>query len=114
MADLNVIHVATIKDAVIYNEVFEILGRGPNNLSVLLIDKNGKKYLGCHDASWCTDEFKDFKERKGFKQILTQKQIQVLDRIYESVMPHSGNYVATDHFNMRLEEWGLTKVESEI
>lgn len=108
---MNVIHIATEADAVLVNQVADILGKGPSNLSVNLVDANGNKYLGCHSSAWTEEDFQLFKGRTGFSEFCTQEQLDALDRLYESAMPASEEYNALDHWLLRLEEWGLSPVE---
>lgn len=108
---MNVIHIATEADAVLVNQVANILGKGSNNLSVPLLDANGNKYLGCHSSAWTEEDFALFKARTGFSEFCTQEQLDALDRLYESAMPASEEYNALDHWLLRLEEWGLSPVE---
>jgi hypothetical protein len=42
------------------NELAELLGKGPNNLSVKLQDWNGGIWYGCHSAAWDAQDFYDF------------------------------------------------------
>ena len=107
---MNVIHIATEADAVLVNQVANILGKGPSNLSVQLVDANGNKYLGCHSAAWTDEDFAAFQARV-FAALCTQEQLDALDRLYESAMPTSDDYVAIDHWNAKLSEWGLSPVE---
>lgn len=107
---MNVIHIATIQDAILVNQVAEILGKGPNSLSVLLQDKIGNNYLGCHSSAWTEDDFSAFQERV-FRELCTQEQMEALDRLYESSSPESHNYIPTDHWGAKLLEWGLYPVE---
>lgn len=108
---MNVIHIANEADAVLVNQVANILGKGSNNLSVLLQDANGNKYLGCHSSAWVEEDFQLFKARTGFSEFCTQEQLDALDRLYESAMPASDEYNALDHWLLRLQEWGLSPVE---
>lgn len=108
---MNVIHIAPEADAVLVNQVANILGKGPNNLSVPLLDANGNKYLGCHSSAWTEEDFQLFKARTGFSGFCTQEQLDALDRLYESAMPASDDYVAIEHWNAKLSEWGLSPVE---
>lgn len=111
---MNVIHIATEADAVLVNQVANILGKGPSNLSVQLVDANENKHLGCHSSAWTEEDFQLFKGRVGFEQFCTQEQLDALDRLYESAVPASDGYVAIDHWSEKLSEWGLSQVESEI
>lgn len=108
---MNVIHIATEADAVFVNQVADILGKGPNNLSVQLVDANGNKYLGCHSSAWTEEDFQLFKARTGFSEFCTQEQLDVLDQLYESAMPESEEYNALDHWLLRLQERGLSELE---
>ena len=107
---MNVIHIATEADAVLVNQVADILGKGPSNLSVQLVDANGNKYLGCHSSAWTSEDFSAFQARV-FAALCTQEQLDALDRLYESAMLASNDYVAIDHWNAKLAEWGLSPVE---
>ena len=109
---MNVIHVATIEDAPLVNQVAEMLVGGSNNLSVLLEDKDGNQYLGCHSSAWTVDDFESFK-RRDFASLCTQEQLDALDRLYESAMDDSSDYSALDHLKARLDEWGLSVVHVE-
>lgn len=107
---MNVIHISTEADAVLVNQVANILGKGPNNLSVQLVDANGNRYLGCHSSAWTEEDFSAFQARV-FAALCTQEQLDALDRLYESAMPTSDDYVAIEHWNAKLSEWGLSTVE---
>ena len=107
---MNVIHIATEADAVLVNQVANTLGKGPNNLSVQLVDADGNKYLGCHSSAWIEEDFAAFQARV-FAALCTQEQLDALNRLYESVMPVSDDYVAIDHWNTKLSELGLSPVE---
>lgn len=107
---MNVIHIATEADAALVNQVANTLGKGPNNLSVQLVDANGNRYLGCHSSAWTEGDFSAFQARV-FAALCTQEQLDALDKLYESAMPASDDYVAVDHWNAKLSEWGLSTVE---
>ena len=107
---MNVIHIATEADAVLVNQVANILGKGPSNLSVQLVDVNGNKYIGCHSSAWTSEDFSAFQARV-FAALCTQEQLDALDRLYESAMPASDDYIAIEHWNAKLSEWGLSPVE---
>lgn len=107
---MNVIHIANEVDAVLVNQVANILGKGPSNLSVQLVDAKGNKYLGCHSSAWTSEDFATFQARV-FAALCTQEQLDALDRLYESAMLASNDYVAIDHWNAKLAEWGLSPVE---
>ncbi len=107
---MNVIHISTEADAVLVNQVANTLGKGPNNLSVQLVDANGNRYLGCHSSAWTEEDFSAFQARV-FAALCTQEQLDALDRLYESAMPASDDYVAIEHWNAKLVELGLSLVE---
>ncbi|TCB77439.1 hypothetical protein [Acinetobacter sp. ANC 4173] len=114
MSNLAIIHIATIEDAPIINGIAEILGKGPDSLSVLLQDSNGRKYLGGHSWAWVEEDYQAFKSRQGFDQILTTEQLEALDRLIESVVTLTSEYNAVnDHWAPKLAELGLSEVITE-
>ena len=107
---MNVIHIAAEEDAVLINQVAEMLGKGQNNLSVPLIDGLGNSYLGCHSSAWVEQDYVAFSKREGFSSFCSQEQLEALDRIYESVFHYSNTYVATEQWSKKLSELGLSAI----
>jgi hypothetical protein len=102
---MNIIHVAKESDAILLNQVAESLGKGPDNLSVRLQDKDGNIYLGCHSSAWIESDYELFKNRVGFSDFCTQEQLDALDRLLESI---DNEAIPLDHWNAKLIEWGLS------
>lgn len=106
---MNIFHVATKEDSVYINKVCANLGKGSENLGILLLDASGNEYLSCHSSAWTAEDYEIFVNRTGFSEFCTNQELEALDRLKESVEPDSPDYIATEHIARVLEEWGLHK-----
>ena len=92
------------KDAI--NQIAEIYGCGPNNLSVKLQGADGI-YWGCH-SWWKPEHYAVFSDDELRQQELPSELQPALEFLYERLMLDGD---AQDNWQQALEEMGLSLVE---
>lgn len=95
------------KDAI--NQIAELYGCGPNNLSVKLIDSNGAVYWGCH-SWWKPEDYAIFSDDELRQQVVPTELQPSLEFLYERLML-DGN--SQENWQSALDELGLSLVEAE-
>lgn len=100
---VNIIHDAH-KDAI--NQIAEIYGCGPNNLSVKLQGADGI-YWGCH-SWWKPEDYAVFSDDELRQQLVPTELRPSLEFLYERL---SLDDAAQENWQQALEEMGLSLVE---
>ena len=95
------------KDAV--NQIAELYGCGPNNMSVKLQGADGI-YWGCH-SWWKPEDYALFSDDELRAQIVPTELAPALEHLYERLML-DGN--SQENWQSALDELSLTLVETEI
>lgn len=105
--NLSVVNIApdTHKDAI--NQITELYGCGPNNLSVKLQDGEGAIYWGCH-AWWKPEDYALFSNTELRAQVVPPRLAPSLEFLYERLVL-DGN--AQENWQAALTELSLTLVE---
>ena len=73
----------THKDAI--NQIAELYGCGPNNLSVKLQDADGNIYWGCH-SWWKPEDYALFSDAELRAQIIPSELQPSLEFLYERIV----------------------------
>lgn len=92
------------KDAV--NQIAELYGCGPNNLSVKLIDSTGAVYWGCH-SWWKPEHYAIFSDDELRAQIVPSELQPSLEFLYERLVLNGD---PQDNWQAALAENGLSPV----
>ena len=95
------------KDAV--NQIAELYGCGPNNMSVKLQDADGI-YWGCH-SFWKPEDYAQFSDAELRVQIVPIELAPSLEHLYERLMLDGDSQ---ENWQSALDELSLTLVETEI
>lgn len=88
------------------NQIAELYGCGPNNISVQLQDVNGAVFWGCH-AFWTPEDYAAFSDPTLREQVIPSNLLTSLEFLYERLVLE-GN--AQDNWKAALIELGLTEV----
>ena len=94
------------KDAV--NQIAELYGCGPNNLSVKLQDANGI-YWGCH-SWWKPEHYAYFSDDELRAQVVPPELLPSLEFLYERLVLDDD---AQENWQAALSELGLNIAETE-
>ena len=94
------------KDAI--NQIAELYGCGPNNLSVKLQGADGI-YWGCH-SWWKPEDYAQFSDDEMRAQIIPAELQPALEHLYERLMLDGD---AQENWQSALGELGLSLVEAE-
>jgi len=95
------------KDAL--NQIAELYGCGPNNLSVKLQDAEGNIFWGCH-SWWKPEDYAIFSDDELRQQVVPTELQPALEFLYERLML-DGN--SQENWQSALDELGLSLVEAE-
>lgn len=109
MFNLSVVHIIpdAHKDSI--NQIAELYGCGPNNLSVKLQDTEGNIFWGCH--SWCNPEDYAVFSDDGLRQQIVPTELQSsLAFLYERLMLEGS---AQENWQAALADLNLTQVNEE-
>ena len=108
MFNLSVVNIVpdTQKDAI--NQIAELYGCGPNNLSVKLQGEDGV-YWGCH-SWWKPEDYAQFSDAELRAQIVPSELSPSLEHLYERLML-DGN--AQENWTAALALHGLSEVQEE-
>ena len=109
MFNLSVVNIVpdVHKDAV--NQIAEIYGCGPNNLSVKLQDAEGNIFWGCH-SWWKPEDYAVFSDEELRQQVVPTELAPALEHLYERLVL-DGN--SQENWQSALDELGLSLVEPE-
>lgn len=104
MFNLSVVNIVpdTHKDAI--NQIAEIYGCGPNNLSIKLQDAEGNIFWGCH-SWWKPEDYAIFSDTALRNQVVPIELQPYLEFLYERLVL-DGN--AQENWQQSLEENDLT------
>jgi hypothetical protein len=94
------------KDAI--NQIAELYGCGPNNLSVKLQGADGV-YWGCH-SWWKPEDYAVFSDDALRQQVVPAELQPALEHLYERLMLDGD---AQENWQSALDELGLNPVEAE-
>ena len=103
---VNIVHDAH-KDVV--NQIAELYGCGPNNLSVKLQDTEGNIYWGCH-SWWKPEDYAVFSDDELRQQVVPAELQPALEHLYERLMLDGSSQ---ENWQSALDELGLSVVEAE-
>ena len=95
------------KDAI--NQIAELYGCGPNNLSVKLQDGEGAIYWVCH-SWWKPEDYAFFSDEELRSEIVPVELLSSLEFLYERLML-DGN--AQDNWQAALKDLALFLVQEE-
>ena len=98
----------THKDAI--NQIAELYGCGPNNLSVKLIDSNGAVYWGCH-SWWKPEDYAVFSDAELRAQIVHAELLPSLEYLYERLVLDGDTQ---ENWQQALVEMRLSLVEHTV
>ena len=109
MFNLSVINIIpdAHKDAI--NQIAELCGCGPNNLSVKLQGEDGI-YWGCH-SWWKPEDYGQFSDAELRAQIVPTELQPSLEFLYERLMLNDD---AQENWATALVELGLTLAQDEV
>lgn len=118
MHNLSIVNIIPEEFVSEINELANILGMGENNLSIKLIDEQGKLYYGCH-SWWEIDKYITFKDHgrlskmginiDTYKQALTLLHEFLIDtRNYDEEIRSIPSY----NWENALKELNLTQVDN--
>ena len=109
MFNLSVVNIIpdAYKDAI--NQIAELYGCGPNNLSVKLKNSAGKVLWGCH-SWWKPEDYAIFSDDELRQQVVPVELQPSLEFLYERLML-DGN--SQENWQSALDELGLNLVEAE-
>lgn len=109
MFNLSVVNVVpdAHKDAI--NQVAELYGCGPNNLSVKLQGADGSIFWGCH-SWWTPEDYAQFSNDELRQQVVPTELQPSLEFLYERLMLDGD---AQENWQSALNELNLTTVEEQ-
>lgn len=107
MFNLSVVNIVpnAHKDAI--NQIAELFGCGPGNLSVKLKADNGRVFWGCH-SWWKPEDYAVFSDAELRAQIVPPELLPSLEHLYERLVL-DGN--AQENWQAALSDLGLSLVE---
>lgn len=107
MFNLSVVNIVpdAHKDSI--NQIAELYGCGPNNISVKLIDSNGGIYWGCH-SFWKPEDYAQFSDADLRAQIVPTELAPSLEFLYERLVLDGDSQ---ENWQAALAELGLSPVE---
>ncbi len=94
------------KDAI--NQIAELYGCGPNNLSVKLQGEDGI-YWGCH-SWWKLEDYAVFSDDELRQQVVPTELLPSLESLYERLMLDGD---AQENWTAALSDLGLSLIETE-
>ena len=95
------------KDAI--NQIAELYGCGPNNLSVKLQGEDGI-YWGCH-SWWKPEDYALFSDDELRQQVVPTELQPSLEHLYERISLDGNSY---QNWLLSLSELGLTEINDGI
>lgn len=109
MFNLSVVNVVpdAHKDAI--NQVAELYGCGPNNLSVKLQGADGSIFWGCH-SWWKPEDYAQFSDEELRQEVISTELQPSLEHLYERLVLDG---VAQENWQSALNELNLTTVEEQ-
>ena len=111
MFNLSVVNIVPDAHKDVINQIAEIYGCGPNNMSVKLQDANGAIYLGCH-SFWKPEDYAQFSDKDLRDQIVPTELLPALEFLYERLVLDGD---AQENWQVALTELNLSVViDSQI
>lgn len=107
MFNLSVVNIIPDAHRGSINQIAELYGCGPNNMSVKLQDASGAIYWGCH-SFWKPEDYAQFSDPDLRAQIVPTELSPSLEFLYERLVL-DGN--AQENWQAALAELGLSPVE---
>lgn len=109
MFNLSVVNIVpnTHKDAI--NQIAELYGCGPNNLSVKLKNSAGKVFWGCH-SWWKPEDYAIFSDDELRQQVVPTELQPSLEFLYERLMLDGD---AQENWQAALALNGLSEIREE-
>lgn len=108
--NLSVVNIVPDAHKAAINNIAEIYGCGPNNLSIKLKDNEGAIYWGCH-AQWKPEDYAVFSDEDLRTQIVPPELLPSLEHLYERLVL-DGN--AQENWLAALTELGLLLTEASV
>lgn len=90
------------------NQIAELYGCGPNNLSVKLQDTNGAIYWGCY-SFWKPEDYAQFSDPDLRAQIVPVELSPALEHLYERLVLDGD---AQENWQAALSELGLKNIDA--
>ena len=109
MFNLSVVNIVPDTHLDSINQIAELYGCGPNNMSVKLQGTAGI-YWGCH-SWWKPEDYAVFSNDELRQQVFPAELTPALEHLYERLML-DGN--SQENWQSALDELSLTLVETEI
>ena len=109
MFNLSVVNIVPDAHKDVVNQIAELYGCGPNNLSVKLQGVDGI-YWGCH-SWWKPEDYAVFSDEELRNQVVPDELKPSLEFLYERLVLDGD---AQENWQCALDELGLTLVETEI
>lgn len=114
MSELGITNIVAIEYADKINELAELLGKGPNSLSVLLEDDLGNQYMACHSSAWTVEDYQAFTEPSTLSNLLATLEVnleeysEAISQLIWNVVPLTTDYNAiSDNWQPILNQLGL-------
>lgn len=108
--NLSVVNIISDLHREAINQIAELYGCGPGNISVKLQDDAGSIYWGCH-SFWNPDHYAIFTDTTLRAQIVPAELLPSLEFLYERL---SLNGNAQENWQAALNEIGLSIIEAEM
>ena len=108
MFNLSIVNIVPDAHRDSINQIAELYGCGPNNLSVKLQGEDGI-YWGCH-SWWKPEDYALFSDDEMRAQVVPAELAPALEHLYERLML-DGN--SQENWQGALDELGLSLVEAE-
>lgn len=109
MFNLSVVNIVLDVHKYAVNQIAELYGCGPNNLSVKLVDSNGSIYWGCH-SWWKPEDYAQFSDEALRAEIIPPELLPSLEFLYERLVLDGDSQ---ENWQAALSELGLSLVETE-
>ncbi len=108
MFNLSVVNIISDAHKDALNQIAELYGCGPNNLSVKLQGEDGI-YWGCH-SWWKPEDYALFSDDEMRAQVVPAELAPALEHLYERLVL-DGN--SQENWQGALDELGLSLIEAE-
>lgn len=118
---LSIVMIAPKQYAKDLNELAELLGMGPDNLSICLQDSAGQLFYGGH-SWWTQEKYNTFKNYGVLIEmgIDVSRYIHAINALFDAIVDTSGIHdeelyaISLNNLNTSLELLGLTRIEAEV
>ena len=107
MFNLSVVNIIPDDHRDSINQIAELYGCGPNNMSVKLIDSSGAIYWGCH-SFWKPEDYALFSDDEMRAQVVPAELAPALEHLYERLMLDGSSQ---ENWQAALAELSLSPVE---